>query len=92
MEISNPNTNSHNVCDGFQCFKEAKYTVTEKVNNNCIIFQLCESCVNHHWVNSTNGSVKRKKKELEQQVGRPACSNTPDRNQPIQQHMVLSNG
>ena len=88
MEISKPNTN--NVCDGFRCFKEAKYTITEKVNNNCITFQLCGSCVSNYWINSISGSTKTKKKELEQQVVEPECSNTNSVSE-FQQPEVLLN-
>jgi protein-arginine kinase activator protein McsA len=75
MVISNANSHSPSMCEGFECFKEAIFTITERVNNIDITFQLCETCISNHWVNSTSGLTKTKKKELEQQVVRPECSN-----------------
>jgi hypothetical protein len=52
--------------------------------------QLCKDCKDRFNVNSIHRLTKTQKKVLEQQVVRPARSNTLSLNQPTRQHKVLS--
>jgi hypothetical protein len=86
--VLNSNTNDLDICEGFQCLKEAIYSVTEKLDNASITFRLCESCASNLSNSSISSSpTETKKEKLEQQVVRPGYSNTSS--QIHQQHGVL---
>ena len=85
----NSNSPVKKICDGIDCYKEATEIIVEKIGTlDTITLQLCKDCKDRFNVNSIHRLTKTQKKVLEQQVVRPAHSNTLSLNQPVQQHEV----
>jgi hypothetical protein len=75
------------ICEGFDCSEYAKNTIQVKLGEaSSISLHLCNNCVR---IFHTQESYLNKNVIEQQQVVRPACSNTSSYNQPIQQHRVL---
>jgi hypothetical protein len=76
-------------CDGIDCYEEATEIIVEKIGAlDSITLQLCKECKDRFNVNSVDKLTEMQKKVLDQEVSRPACSNTSSQNQPVQQHEV----
>lgn len=94
MIVLNSNTNSNSlikkICDGAGCSKEATQAIIEKVGDmGTITLHLCKDCKDSFCASGSNSLRETKKKESEQQVARPASSNSLNQAQPLQQHGVL---
>jgi ribosome-binding protein aMBF1 (putative translation factor) len=76
------------LCEGFMCSEHASTIIQVSINKTSnILLHLCNRCAKIF-----KDPDHFDKEALEQQVERPACSNTSSQNQPTQQHEVLLNG
>jgi protein-arginine kinase activator protein McsA len=70
------------LCEGFKCSERASTIIQVNINNtSTILLYLCSNCAKIF-----QDSENFNKDVLEQEVGRPACSNAFSQNQPIQRH------